>query len=62
MPDFERQIIAQENALDLLLGRNPGPIARGVALADQYDRRTYLLVCQQRSWSGVLICASQSRT
>jgi len=37
MPDFERQIIAQENALDLLLGRNPGPIARGVALADQYD-------------------------
>ena len=37
MPDFERQIIAQENALNLLLGRNPGPIARGSALADQYD-------------------------
>ena len=37
IPDFERQIIAQENALNLLLGRNPGPIARGVALADQYD-------------------------
>jgi multidrug efflux system outer membrane protein len=37
MPDFERQIIAQENALNLLLGRSPGPIARGAALADQYD-------------------------
>src|SRR5262252_3267161 len=37
IPDFERQIVAQENALDLLLGRNPGPIARGAALADQND-------------------------
>jgi outer membrane protein, multidrug efflux system len=37
IPDFERQIVAQENALDLLLGRNPGPIARGAVLADQYD-------------------------
>jgi outer membrane protein, multidrug efflux system len=37
IPDLERQIVAQENALDLLLGRNPGPIARGAALADQYD-------------------------
>ena len=37
IPDFERQIVAQENALNLLLGRNPGPIARGIALADQYD-------------------------
>ena len=37
IPDFERQIVAQENALDLLLGRNPGPISRGAALTDQYD-------------------------
>jgi len=37
IPDFERQILAQENALDLLLGRNPGPIARGASLADQFD-------------------------
>jgi outer membrane protein, multidrug efflux system len=37
IPDIERQIVAQENALDLLLGRNPGPIARGAELADQYD-------------------------
>jgi outer membrane protein, multidrug efflux system len=37
IPDFERQIVAQENALDLLLGRNPGPVARGAALADQFD-------------------------
>ncbi len=37
IPDLERQIVAQENALNLLLGRSPGPIARGTALADQYD-------------------------
>jgi multidrug efflux system outer membrane protein len=37
IPDFERQIVAQENALNLLLGRNPGPIARGASLSDQYD-------------------------
>jgi len=37
IPDFERQVVAQENALDLLLGRNPGPIPRGAALADQHD-------------------------
>ena len=37
IPDIERQIVAQENALSLLLGRNPGPIARGGTLIDQYD-------------------------
>ena len=35
IPDLERQIEAQENRLCLLLGRTPGPIARGAALADQ---------------------------
>ena len=37
IPDLRRQIVAQEAALDLLLGRNPGPVTRGAALADQYD-------------------------
>jgi multidrug efflux system outer membrane protein len=37
IPDLERQIVAQENALDLVLGRNPGPIIRGAGLADQYN-------------------------
>ncbi len=37
IPDLRRQIVAQEDALDLLVGRNPGPITRGAALADQYD-------------------------
>lgn len=37
IPDLERQIVAQESSLNLLLGHNPGPIARGAALADQYD-------------------------
>lgn len=35
IPDFERQIVAEENLLSFLLGRNPGPIPRGNALTDQ---------------------------
>jgi multidrug efflux system outer membrane protein len=35
IPDLERQIAAAENELSFLLGRNPGPIARGPALNDQ---------------------------
>jgi multidrug efflux system outer membrane protein len=35
IPDLERQIVAEENELSFLLGRNPGPIARGPALNDQ---------------------------
>jgi multidrug efflux system outer membrane protein len=34
--DLERQIVAQENQLALLLGRVPGPIDRGVPLVDQF--------------------------
>ena len=37
IPDLQRQIVAQEAALNLLLGHSPGPIARGSALAEQYD-------------------------
>ena len=35
IPDLERQIVAQENLLCFLLGRNPGPIARGASLTEQ---------------------------
>jgi multidrug efflux system outer membrane protein len=37
VPQLEQQIAQQENALSLLLGRNPGPIERGAAvkIADQ---------------------------
>jgi multidrug efflux system outer membrane protein len=34
IPDYERQIEQQENQLALLLGRNPGAIKRGWAIAD----------------------------
>lgn len=37
IPDTKRLIVAQENALSLILGRNPGPIVRGASLAEQYD-------------------------
>ncbi len=35
VPAFERQIVQVQNALSVLLGRNPGPIRRGVELVDQ---------------------------
>jgi multidrug efflux system outer membrane protein len=35
IPLLERAIVAKENQLNLLLGRNPGPIARGLALEAQ---------------------------
>jgi multidrug efflux system outer membrane protein len=37
IPDLERQIAIQENQINLLLGRNPGPITRGTALTEQYS-------------------------
>jgi multidrug efflux system outer membrane protein len=36
IPELERQVAAQENLLSILLGRNPGPIARGRAI-DQLE-------------------------
>jgi multidrug efflux system outer membrane protein len=35
IPDLERQIEQQENLLSILLGENPGPVARGQALTEQ---------------------------
>jgi multidrug efflux system outer membrane protein len=35
VPNVERQIVAQENLLCFLLGRNPGPIPRGASLTEQ---------------------------
>lgn len=36
IPELQRQIVVQENAISLLLGRNPGPVPRGRPL-DDYD-------------------------
>jgi len=36
IPQLEQQIAVAENALSLLLGRPPGPIARGQALTEQH--------------------------
>lgn len=35
VPDFEKQIALQENALSILLGKNPGDIPRGLKLTEQ---------------------------
>jgi multidrug efflux system outer membrane protein len=35
IPDLERQIQQQENLISLLLGQNPGPIARGREITEQ---------------------------
>lgn len=34
VPELERQIVRQENLLSVLLGANPGPIARGSSIGD----------------------------
>jgi len=36
IPDLERRIGIQENVINFLLARNPGPVLRGTALTDQY--------------------------
>jgi len=35
IPDLERQITQQENAISILLGRNPGNVPRGLKLTEQ---------------------------
>ena len=40
IPDLERQIAQEENALSTLLGRNPGPIPRGRPLTEQTNPPT----------------------
>ena len=35
IPDFERQIGQQENAISILLGNNPGDVPRGLKLTEQ---------------------------
>lgn len=40
IPQLEREIEQQENALTLLLGQNPGPIARGQSLLEQPQPQT----------------------
>lgn len=35
IPDFERQIAQQENAISVLLGNNPGDVPRGLKLTEQ---------------------------
>jgi multidrug efflux system outer membrane protein len=35
VPDLERQVAQQENAISILLGRNPGDVPRGLKLTEQ---------------------------
>jgi multidrug efflux system outer membrane protein len=35
IPQLQRQIVQEENALQTLLGQNPGPVKRGLSIADQ---------------------------
>jgi multidrug efflux system outer membrane protein len=37
IPELERQIVAKENQIAILLGRHPGPIARGATLVEQTE-------------------------
>jgi len=35
IPDLEREIVAKENQIAILIGRNPGPVGRGAVLTEQ---------------------------
>ena len=35
VPDFERQVAQQENAINILLGKNPGEVPRGLRLTEE---------------------------
>src|SRR5882724_4729414 len=35
IPDLEREIVAKENQIAILIGRNPGPVERGAVLTEQ---------------------------
>jgi len=35
VPDFERQVAQEENAISILLGKNPGDVPRGLRLTEQ---------------------------
>lgn len=40
IPDYERRIVIQENAIRVLLGQNPGPIPRGTPLSHRPEPPT----------------------
>ena len=40
IPELERRIATQENLINFLLARNPGPVPRGTVLVDQYHPPT----------------------
>ena len=50
---FERQVVQAENALQILLGRNPGPVIRGDALKSQgFVAPTFPPACPRNCCSG----------
>ena len=61
IPDLRRQIVAQEAALNLLLGRSPGPIPRGALWLNSLTHRKCLLACRHNCWNVVLISVSPNK-
>ena len=54
IPDLERQIAQQENALSILLGENPGRIFRAAAnLPNSRRRRQFRRGFLPNFWNGV---------
>ena len=51
IPDLERRIEQQENAISILLGKNPGPVARGRKLTEQPTPPWCRPGCPRPCWS-----------
>jgi len=61
IPAFEQAIAAQENLISILLGQNPGPIARGKTI-DQLAAPEIPGTCRRRCCSGVRTSCRPNRT
>ena len=62
IPQIEVQIVQTENALSILLGRNPGPIARGSTLAELAMPTVSLRACRRNCSNDAPTSCRPSRT
>ena len=62
IPQIESQISQTENALSILLGRNPGPIARGKSILQSGAARRPGRTPVRSFWNAVPIWPRPNRT
>ena len=61
VPDLERQIAQQENAITMLLGNNPGDVPRGLKLTEQPHAPEVPSDCLRRCWNAGRISGRRNK-